>query len=469
MENEEQLYYYPILFGFKPLTQTKEFPQVLSSSLDGITVTPLTPVILNQLLRYSKKGQLSHGFFDYYFLKVPENHPYSCRKLSETEPDLGGLSEIISIHQLEYGARRFIADALLYFPNIEYAFSILSLKTYEEITSFFEKKRVNIAWLQGRKKSLPLHEINPRDRYLISEAACKAYRTDITPETPLVLKELIRSYKEEHPSGKIPVKALVNIALARSEREGDLNVQMALPVGTEEILEKEVSSEEDIEKLVNEILERFKVARKLALENTALYVADRKELDVYVATSMRKQKDFIDMAKECNTIFGDQRLKSFYVRYFDPTLSAAKNHLEKGIVECIMVDCAKVVLYLAEETDTWGKIIEASRALHQGNPLIIYAPPTIKNQSRAEFYRDIHPLTRLIDMKTGVIVGAIVTKDIKHVIELLKRIFSNKMEYSLHNFDDGGICLKECLTSSIVRMQTGNEDINYVLEEYYNK
>lgn len=468
MDNDDQLYYYPLLFGFKPLTQIKDFPPILSSTLAGIPEKPLTLVILNQLLSYNKQEQLSSGFFKYYFLKISGDHPYSYRKLVEAEPELQGLSDIVSLSQLEFGARRFIADSLLYFPSIKYAFNILRVKSYEEIINFFIQKRVDSAWMQARKKSLPLNEIESKNRYLISETACKAYRVD-TNLDPLVLAELIRAYREANPKGKIPIKALVDIALSKSESEDNWNVQLALPVGTEEIMEIEVSSEEDIRNLVSEIVERFQGARKLALENTALYCSDRKELDVYVATSMRTQNDFISMARECNKIFGDSRLKSFDVRYFDPTLSAANNHLEKGVIECIMVDNAKVVLYLAEERDTWGKIIEASRALHQGNPLIIYAPPIGKNQRRAEFFRDIHPLTRLIDMRTGVIVGAIVTKDVNHVVELLMRIFSNKMEYTLHNIEDGGICLKEILTSSIVRMETGNEDINYILGEYYNK
>jgi len=469
MENGDQLYYYPLLFGFKPLVQIKEFLPILASTLEEISSEkPLTLVILNQLLSYNKQEQVSPGFFKYYFLEKPSSHPYSYRKLVETEPELQGLSDIVSIQQLEFGARRFIADALLYFPSIKYAFNILRVKNYEEIISFFKQKRVDSAWMQARKKSLPLNEIEPKDRYLISEAACKAYRTDLTPD-PLILTELIRAYRKAHPKGPIPIKTLVDIALSKSEEDDNWNVQLTLSVGTEEIMEKEVSSEEDIQILVNEILGRFQKARKLALDNTTLYCSDRKELDVYVATSMRVQNDFINMARECNKIFGDSRLKSFYVRYFDPTLSAANNHLEKGVLECIMVDNAKVVLYLAEEKDTWGKMVEASRALHQGKPLIIYAPPTVKNRSRAEFFRDIHPLTRLIDMRTGVIVGAIVAKDINHVVELLMRIFSNKMEYTIHNIEDGGICLKESLTSSIVRIETGNEYINYILGEYYNK
>ena len=41
------------------------------------------------------------------------------------------------------------------------------------------------------------------------------------------------------------------------------------------------------------------------------------------------------MADTCDGIFADQRLASMNLRYFDPTLSAAGGHEDKGLIECL--------------------------------------------------------------------------------------------------------------------------------------
>ena len=66
-------------------------------------------------------------------------------------------------------------------------------------------------------------------------------------------------------------------------------------------------------------------------------------------------------------------------------------------------------------------------ALSLGKPVIIYAD----QEYRSRFFRDIHPLSRLIDFDTGVAIGAMVATSQEEVVELLRRIFSNELEYEL--------------------------------------
>src|SRR5438128_11434244 len=124
------------------------------------------------------------------------------------------------------------------------------------------------------------------------------------------------------------------------------------------------------------------------------------DLDVYVATSMRNRQDFRDMATTCDAIFSEPKLKDLNLRYFDPTLSAAAGHEDKGLIECLMVKCAKVLVYCAGGSDTWGKDAEAAMALSLGKPVIFYCDASV----RSRIFRDIHPLSRLIDFDTGVAV-----------------------------------------------------------------
>src|SRR5206468_5467523 len=97
---------------------------------------------------------------------------------------------------------------------------------------------------------------------------------------------------------------------------------------------------------------------KLAAENTRLYLSMVNEMDVYVATSMRTRQNFEDVARTCRSIFAREGLHRFCVRYFDPTMSIANSSEDKGLIECLMVKCSKVSLYLAGESDSYGKDAE---------------------------------------------------------------------------------------------------------------
>ena len=93
------------------------------------------------------------------------------------------------------------------------------------------------------------------------------------------------------------------------------------------------------------------------------------------------------------TYLPTKKLKDLNIRYFDPTLSAATGHEDKGLIECLMVKCAKVLIYCAGEKDSYGKDAEAAMALSLGKPVIFFCD----EKQRSEFFRDVHPLSRLVE------------------------------------------------------------------------
>ena len=189
------------------------------------------------------------------------------------------------------------------------------------------------------------------------------------------------------------------------------------------------------------------------------------ELDAYVATSMRARQHFRDMGDFCEEIFADPNLMELDVRYFDPTMSAAQGHVDKGISECLMVKTAKILIYVAGTSETLGKDAEFAMALTQGKPVIIYCDTPEKER----IYRDIHPLTRLIDFNTGVAVGAMVTSSKEQVVQLLNRIYENDMEYELQQTRPGYLILMEKITGSIVRLQTNDHLLQETFWNYYHR
>ena len=103
-------------------------------------------------------------------------------------------------------------------------------------------------------------------------------------------------------------------------------------------------------------------------------------------------------------------------------------------------------------------------ALSLGKPVIFYCD----SERRHRFYRDIHPLARLIEFDTGVAVGAVVTDELAEVSELLYRIFENKMEYELEQPKPDYLRLKERLTGSVVRLQTNDTMLTETFWNYYH-
>ena len=131
------------------------------------------------------------------------------------------------------------------------------------------------------------------------------------------------------------------------------------------------------------------------------------------------------MAAFCDEVFSSRRLRRFDLRYFDPTVSAATNHEDKGLIECLMVKCTKVLIYNAGDKESYGKDAEAAMALSLGKPVIFFC----NSADRESFYKDVHPLSRLVEFKSGVAVGAIVTDSVADVIETLDRLLTNAMQY----------------------------------------
>src|SRR6202000_3252173 len=87
-----------------------------------------------------------------------------------------------------------------------------------------------------------------------------------------------------------------------------------------------------------------------------------------------------------------------------------------------------------------------------GKPVIFYADP-----KKAPFYREVHPLTRLIEFQTGVAVGAMIADDLAQVIEWIWRFFENRMCYRLDRSQSGSLRLIKALTGSVVRIQTSDK------------
>jgi hypothetical protein len=130
-----------------------------------------------------------------------------------------------------------------------------------------------------------------------------------------------------------------------------------------------------------------------------------------------------------------------------------------------MVKCAKVLIYTAGDKDSYGKDAEAAMALSLGKPVIFLCD----EENRERFFREVHPLSRLIDFKSGVAVGVMATSSAEQAAQLLSRIFENEMQYELEQKKPGYFRLKDRLTGSVVRLQTNDRLLRETFSNCYHR
>ncbi len=450
----------------KRITSDADIRGAVESGLDAIEQGALSWARLNQIMHLCSEAGMSEGFYRYYFLVAPRNHPYPVEKVFPGVDfiPIDGVEEIKSLRQLQWGIRRFMYDAMLYWGNFRQAYRDLRQKNYQELESLYVAKCINEGRLIRRGKVVDPIEI-PRDhRYLISEMACKTYdRRDSLADCEHIGLALQAFRQLKAKDSQVTPDILRATTKELAEKSGQFQLFELLF----EDPSAPVSTEEEVVALYSGQQEAFGRARQSALKNTRTYLSICNDLDVYVATSMRTRDDFREMANACELIFRSERLKRFNVRYFDPTLSAANYHEDKGIIECLMVKTAKVLVYFAQHKESLGKISEYAMAASLGKPVVILCPEDQRGTEIFEFYRDKHPLVRLIEFETGIANGAIVTNKVSNVPILLERIFSNAMEYDLHlkQGTEAYFLLRERLTQSTVRVIT---DDKLLTETFWN-
>ena len=425
-----------------------ETPNEVFDALADIENQPLSRARLNQLLTLANEAPVSQPLFAYYWLQAPD-HPYDVSRIPCFDERWPGSTNIHAVDQLYWGLYRFYVDALLYFGSIRTAYQRLRQLSEGELHSFFTGNRID--GLEDRGQALLLSRIAKDNRYLISEMACKSFDVEVgRDENQLVqvMTDIYQNHRSE-VGGSVTAKQLLTGDYAKKQYA---HLQPQLQLSVDDFMEETLDDEESLRREIRRVARDFTRARQAALANTKMYLSMVGDLDVYIATSMRTREDFRDMADFCESVFANDELQALKLRYFDPTLSAAEHHEDKGIVECLMVKCAKALVLNAGVRDSYGKDAEAAMALSLGKPVIIYAT----DDFRSDFFRDVHPLSRLINLKTGVAVGAMVATSTDQVVDLLQRIFTNTLEYELLQPRPQYLVLKEKRTGSVVRLQTSD-------------
>jgi hypothetical protein len=128
--------------------------------------------------------------------------------------------------------------------------------------------------------------------------------------------------------------------------------------------------------------------RKLGRKNSYAYLSTS-EIDIYFATSMRKALDFVSNARFVEEVIGILKKEGFSLLYFDPTQSYLDDRIQKGLIESIMIKRCKIVVYNAQEQETFGKDAEAGIGLSHQKHVIIYVPSILPDNKELRDFYDI--------------------------------------------------------------------------------
>lgn len=310
---------------------------------------PWTLGKLNQALLLSRRGKMSPGFYRSFF------------------PDEASNADLLE------GLTQFRAYAMLRFGGFRPAFDRLAGLTEDEIRNelrdYCQSPAQLVAVYKSRTHGQDLidpEEIEVQDRWLLGYISPRQLLFDFV--------------KEEALSWRVNGERPAHSPASARYRSSDLDAARYHELVTDayrKIRPAEVTrwrghlgaKRRELEALSKRQAGVIRVAER----NSAAYLA-ASHIDVYVATSMRESWEYDAMARAATDIFGDPILGELGLTMFDPTLSFYDSRYDKGLVEGLMLNRARVTIYMVQETDTLGKDSELAATLAYGRPVIAYVP-----------------------------------------------------------------------------------------------
>jgi len=175
-----------------------------------------------------------------------------------------------------------------------------------------------------------------------------------------------------------------------------------------------------------------------ALTNLSNYIS-ADHMDVYVATSMRSNADYVSVNRFATSLFQHADIAPLRLRYFNPTQSWIEDRVAKGLVEALMLRRAECTIYMAQKSDTFGKDSEASVALGQGKPVIVYVPKLVFVERKI----DSEELRRLTETSLKQLIALRGTEDERDIDDTLgsDALYAQALAIELRALSDHEIAL----------------------------
>ena len=322
----------------------------------------------NEMLLLVNKDRVEPPFFDFFFGE---------------KPTIGGIEE---------GIEKFQKTAMLCFGNFIYAYRRLSrAKTmdvlHHELGEIAHDPKVILKKFQDRSgKLLEIDKIERHETYLVGYISSTAIAGNQKRYGKLI--EILQSLSEGLTFEKLDAE--IEKAADAQERKHIRTIVKVYRTRDPQISPASFLQKLRTDKLqLDERAKRLEEVRKQAIRNQDIYLT-WDHMDIYFATSMRKQWEYEDVFDFISTLMKSPYLSDLHLRYFDPTQCFTENRVNKGLVEALMLKRAKCTVYSIQDTDTLGKDSELAATLAQGKPVIAYIPE-IDLEKRTQQLGDLEP------------------------------------------------------------------------------
>jgi hypothetical protein len=239
-------------------------------------------------------------------------------------------------------------------------------------------------WYQNRPEPEGLVPIEPRELFALGSLENKQ-----TEDINSARDSLRQIFTEALAKEVGDFEGIKKVASERGIRKlTSLIAEAGLP-RAEELVDPQIGDEVLYRQVLSELLlscaeidnDGIDRIRKHGIQNANTYMAMR-DLNVYVATSMRAPLHFTTNWAFVNTLFHSGQLGSWKLRYFDPTQTYMQSRIQMGLLECLMIKRTKLTVYHAQESDTFGKDCEAGVTLAQAKPVVVFVTRLFDRQSK---------------------------------------------------------------------------------------
>jgi hypothetical protein len=313
---------------------------------------------LNSILVYYNILPVSKHFFDKYFQ----------------------VNSFSTIHSFEQTIKKIQQDAIRLFSSINDAY--IKLNSYNEMEFNNALKPVEERSTEKYSERTEWKSIkNIEDKYLPYLGYVAAIRIKAEAKERRKFANFLLEIAEKKVNGNLNIKndysekKLRNMASLRTKLDSRLQYGFfdSLFNPSEDELRQEAAY---INPEKPEDIKAIEQTQNQAYHNLSNYLA-ADYMDVYVATSMREDSDFVSVNSFVENLFKNAEVEQLKLRYFNPTQSWIADRVAKGIVEALMLNRADICIYMAQKTDTFGKDSEASVTLGQGKSVIVYVPKLV--------------------------------------------------------------------------------------------
>jgi len=279
---------------------------------------------LNRLLVNCERRMVTEHFYEYFF----------------------GATN--SLEEFEAAVEKFRIKAMWLYGNFQFAFKKLGTGTKEEFDAEIKKTepRPEIEFTLRE----PFDDIEPipiEDLGLLGFVSGQQKITDL--DICVQTLELLSA----KPTGAADVLSTIGAEKQKKISEVLDLYEIPFPAEGTDGLSLETISPKLLRarSIADSLRIRQEKAETIGLRNTHRYLT-LPYLDVYVATSMRKQEDYENQHRFIKQVFDDPQVRDLQLRYFDPTRSHADNRITKGLIEMLMLRRATVTIYTASHEDT---------------------------------------------------------------------------------------------------------------------